>query len=276
MAPEPIGYFAVLDLEFSVTAEEPLATWLASALSAFATTRAAGHHRLHVQQDTAGTWEVWFDDDQVCRRTQAHQLLHRLSVDLNSRIAASTNRHLVLHAGVIGSARGTMVLAAPSGSGKSTMVATAAMAGWGYGGDEHAALRYADVLVDPLPKPIGLKYGSAPHFVDLADPDPLLADFFREQLFVAPGALPGGVLRGPHPVALIVLPLYDPDCRQVTVELLSQAEGVMALRENAFNFALDPVRAFRTLTSLVRAAPVLRVRYDDAASALGVLLDYGT
>lgn len=155
------------------------------------------------------------------------------------------------------------------------MVATAAIAGCGYGGDEHAALQFTDALVDPVPKPIGLKHGSAPRFADLADPDPSLAEFFREQLFLAPGELPGGVLRGPRPVAFVALPLHDPERRDVAVETLTPGQGVMALRANAFNFAMDPVQAFRTLTALVRTVPVLRVRYNDAASALGVLYDYG-
>lgn len=276
MAPERIGDYVALDLRFSVTADEPLASWLRAALAPLATEAPADGPQVRVLRDTPRSWEVRVDDEQVCRRAHPHQVLHRLTVDLNQRIATSTHRHLVLHAGVVESAHGTVLLAAPSGSGKSTMVATAAREGWGYGGDEHAALRFEDGLVDPVPKPLGLKYGSATRFADLGDPGPAMAGFLRDQLFLVPSSLPGGVIQGPRAVRLVALPEHDPDSPGVVVEPLTPAAGLMALRENAFNFAQHPRDAFRALSALVRAAPILRVRYDDAASALTVLFDYGT
>lgn len=271
MAGELVGHFAALDVRFSVTAAEPLASWFRWALAPLATPTPAPAEEVAfaVVRDGDG-WAVRAGRARVGARVHAHQVIHRFVIELNRRIASS-GRHVVLHAGVVARSEGAVLLVAPSGSGKSTMTATATRRGWGYGGDEHGAIRLADGLVDPVPKPLGLKYGSAPRFRDLAASQRALHPFLSEHLFLAPGDLPGPVMSGPRPVELVVAPRHDPGFTGVELRRLSPAAGLLLLRENSFNFGGQPRLAFRALAALVRQAPVLEVRYGDAPSAVEVL-----
>jgi hypothetical protein len=268
--PRPLGPFRALDYEFEIEAEDPsLRAWVERAFGALACADAgemADRVSITVKADGPGTWSVEIGGVPLVRQSPASRILPRLTVDLNRRAVDSTAEHIVLHAGVVGDGAGAVLLVGPSGSGKSTMVATAARNGRPYGGDEHAAIRFDDQLVDPVPKPLALKTGSARLFEEHRSNEPAGGDFFGEQLLLAPPDLAGGILVGPQPVSLIVLPTHEPHAA-VSIEQLRPASALMALRENAFNFPLDPTAAVRSLARIVRATLVLRVRFGDAASA---------
>lgn len=271
MSPDALGPYAALEHHFSLVADEPLASWFRTAFAPMISAGASPLVRHEVRRAPGGSWSVQVDDEDVCRRVDPQAILHRFLIDLNGRIAQSASDHLLIHAAVAVISGGAVVLAAPSGSGKSTLVATAGRRGSAYGGDEHAAIRFEDGLLMPVPKPLGLKIGSAPLFRDLGSRDRALAPFMRDQLFVSPSDLPGGVCTEPIPIALLVLPHHRTGSA-VRVEPIRPAEVVMSLRANSFNFAHRPGLSLQALARLARSVPAVRVEYGDAASAWDALI----
>lgn len=270
MPTDVVGPFAALGHRFSIETDKPLISWFRNAFAPMGDRSSGPVARCEVHRDVGDSWSIRVDDEEVCRRVHTHQILHRFVIDLNDRIARSASAHLVLHAGVVAGPGGTVVLPAPSASGKSTLVATATRLGYAYGADEHAAIRLVDGKVDPVPKPLGLKPGSAPRFTDLGPNDPSLGPFLRDQLFLSPADLPGGVLTEPTDVALIVLPQHRAGAT-VSIEPIRPATGVMALRENSFNFARHAQEALPVLAQMARSVPTIRVTYGDAPSALDAI-----
>jgi len=271
VAPEALGPFVALEHRFSLVADEPLTSWLHAAFAPMAEVGPGPVVRHEVLRSPDGSWSVRVDDEYVCRHVDPQAVLHRFMIDLNSRIAQSASAHLLIHAGVVVMSGRAVVLAAPSGSGKSTLVATAARRGFAYGGDEHAAIRFEDGLLVPVPKPLGLKVGSALHFSDLGSKDRDLAPFLRDQLFVSPSDLPGGVCAKSIPIALVVLPHHQMGSG-VIVQPIRPASAVMSLRANSFNFTRQPELSLRALARLARVVPTVEVQYGDAASAWGALV----
>lgn len=216
-------------------------------------------------------WLLRFEGARVGPLLTDRRLLPTFITDLNRRAAASTREHLVLHAGVVAPpGRPAIIFAGPSGAGKSTLVASALERGWSYGGDEHAALRHHDRTLDPFPKPLALKAGSRENFEKYARRPEGVDRFFDYQLLLSAERLGAAVLPGGQPVGAVVLPCFR-EGSEPELEPVGGSAALVALRSEAFNWAIDPPAAFETLTCLVRSAPVYRLQFGHASSALSLL-----
>lgn len=251
-----------------------LARWLRQALDPLGSPGGPDAPEYSLTRDTEGVWGIRLNGRTLWEGAD-EKLLPRFMITLNRAATTSTQDHLVLHAAVAGCRSGAIVMPAEAGSGKSTMVATAARRGRSYGGDEHAAIHLVDGTLEPIPKPIALKSGSAELFAnfDAGSEGQALAPFFADQLLLGPQFACGGILPRRTTISAVVFPEYRTE-GGIDLSPIAPAVALMMLRRNAFNFALTPTRSFRVLTSLVRRVPHYKVSYGDAASCWDVLDDY--
>ncbi|WP_380165779.1 hypothetical protein [Jannaschia sp. R86511] len=195
--------------------------------------------------------------------------------------AAEVNRALVartpypaVHAGVVATGSGAVVVPAVSGAGKSTMTAALCLAGALYLSDEALVLDDADPRAPvalAYPKPVALSPWSAAALglgSTAAPTGDLLADGSRELLF-APAVL--GEVSGPVPVAHLLLP--ERVTGAPSLQPLRRMEGLAALVRLSFNHYVDPRRFLLVAAAAVTGAQVWRVQVGDPAATARVVLD---
>jgi hypothetical protein len=181
----------------------------------------------------AGTTVVSHIEPSIAAATVAWRL---------NAIAASTERHLVIHAGCVGGAGGVL-LPARSGAGKSTLVAACLAAGMTYLSDEYAVVDLDLGTLVAYPKPIGL----------------------GEEL-VAPSQL-GASVRTSVVATGIVFPRYKRDSPTASTRL-DPAWTLLALAAHATNLTALGGRALPWLAGLATQCPAWQVTYGDATDAL--------
>ena len=165
-------------------------------------------------------------------------------------IAAATERHLLMHAGVVGGA-GAAILPGASGAGKSTLVAACVADGMAYLSDEYAAVDLDRGAVVPFPKPIGLE---------------------REQLVSSSELGAGGVPRAPVAVAGMVFPRYE-EGRPTASRRVDAGWALLALAAHTTNLRVLGGRALPWLAGLAATRPAWQVTYGETAGAVAVVRD---
>jgi hypothetical protein len=169
-----------------------------------------------------------------------------------------------LHGAAIDSRAGVIVLAGRSLAGKSTLAAAAVLAGYPYVSDELAAISPDDLTVRPYHRPIGLRRGGA-SALGLEYPDgeqygivyPWDVELARSD---------GGTLAG------IVLVAWHPDATPV-IEDVRAPQAMVELTEHTVVPDDDFRASFGGLEQIVRAVPVVRLRYATTAQSLDLLAD---
>ena len=109
---------------------------------------------LVLEQDAEGRFRLLDAGTVVVSHVEPALAAATVAWRLNA-IAASTDRHLVIHAGCVGGA-GAVLLPARSGAGKSTLVAACLAAGMAYLSDEFAVVDLDVGTVIAYAKPLGL------------------------------------------------------------------------------------------------------------------------
>lgn len=269
-----LGPYRALEHRFGFeVSDEHLSSWLRTAFEPLHTEPSKVEVTYSIRSVSSSRFDVAAGGAALSGPIPASRVLPLLLSNLNRAIARSARRHLVLHAGVVGSGGGAVLLPGSSGSGKSTMVATAGRLGHPYGADEHAAIGFEDGLIEPIPKPLALKPGSAHLFGDLSDG--AQASFFGDQLFLPAAALCGGLITPSSPIVAIAFPAYEEGVT-ATLRGITPAEALLRLREHSWNFGVDPVRAFRILSAVVRKAPAYDLTFADSSAAWSVLMAHHT
>lgn len=190
----------------------------------------------------------------------ADLLLSILSRDL----AADVRGGVLLHAGVLSTGAGGVVLPALSGSGKTTLVAWLAARGCCFGSDEMAFIPDGEEQALPFPRPLNVKqravglirkscdierhYGAA-----IESPPGLL---ISSRVFAPEGA------GAPRSWSLVVFPRYE-EGAAFSLERLSKARAGMELMRHVINGARLPGNGFHEVARLAAAAPAYRLRYSD-------------
>jgi hypothetical protein len=190
--------------------------------------------------------------------------IHVLLAELSLAVVAASPL-LCIHAGVVSTPRGLVVIPGQSGLGKTTLVAALVRAGFGYASDEALAIDRDTLTATALPRPLALARDVWPIFATgagVGDAPPA-----GSEGLIRPAAL-GHVDSRPARVHDIVLAqrLPETDGARVpaTLELTARGAGAQALLSRAFNHFADPPHSFRAVVAVVRQARVWRATYSHA------------
>lgn len=193
---------------------------------------------------------------------------------LNFALAMQAQQYLLLHCGAMGRGERVLLMPAPPATGKSTLCAALSLKGWRFFTDETALLRPASGLVEPLPRPIGLKNASVALLRNFSDhgvfgpefPNTrkgMVAHLAPSRACVAQAGQPG------RPAWILFLrrqPGARPLCRRLPPE-----EAFLGLASNAFNYEIQGERGFRAITRLVRTCHLLELTYGDLSQAVAAV-----
>lgn len=171
---------------------------------------------------------------------------------------------LCLHAAVVASPRGLLVVPGASGLGKTTLAAALVRAGFGYVSDEVLALDRRTGRATAFPRPLGLDAAAWPVLGLPGDPPPP-----GTERLLPPGVF-GQVAADGGPVSDIVLAQRRPG--PVEFEpATSRGAAVVALLDRSFNHFRDPPGSFRATVALARTARVWQAGYESAPELADVL-----
>jgi HprK-related kinase A len=190
---------------------------------------------------------------------------------LNWCIGGLCHDHLLVHAAVLERGGRAVIMPARPGVGKSTLCAALAHRGWRLLSDEMALLRPGDGVLDPIPRPIGLKNES----IDV------IRAFVPEARFgpLWPGTVKGtiGHVRPPRDAidrdtetalpGWVVFPAYRAGA-PTRFEPHGTAEAFLRIADNAFNYQLLGETGFETLARVVDSCACYEFEYGDLDDAV--------
>ncbi len=192
-----------------------------------------------------------------------------------NRIGATHPSLTTVHAGVVATDRGAVVIPGSAGAGKSTLTAALVGAGWRYLSDELAALSRGAALVHAYRRPLSLHPTSA-RLLRLDGPGASEGhdrpEFVASRRLVRPGAdttTHRAAPRSAVPV-MVVFPRFGGSERGTgrDVEPLGPADTLLGLIANGSNLAINGQRAFSTLAALAGRAPGFVVDTTDLPGAV--------
>ncbi|NBD96452.1 MAG: HprK-related kinase A [Gammaproteobacteria bacterium] len=195
---------------------------------------------------------------------------------VNWSIATRAHWFLIVHAAVVATPEGAVILPGGSGSGKSTLAAALAAGGWRLLSDEFAIIDAdAEVpVLHPCPRAVSLKNRSIGLMRDRA-PDRMLArEFPRTGKGTVGYFLPSAedVARQKETIAprLIVFPRWRAGSPP-TLTPLGKTESFVALIRNSVNYDLLGETGARATTEMVRRCPAYLFEYDDLDAACALI-----
>lgn len=157
-------------------------------------------------------------------------LLALFDEDLTVQLQTLRPDLYVLHAAVLKSGDGVVVLVARSGGGKSTLSWALLHHGFGYSSDELGPVDLETLHVHPYARALILKTDPPPSYR-------LGSSIVRTSrgFHVTATDMPGGVSTRPAPLAAIFFLHYRPDAPVPSVRAISAAEAATRLYANALN-----------------------------------------
>ncbi len=200
-----------------------------------------------------------------------------MSITVGDPVSASAqiNRTVIaacllpaVHAGVVVTGGGAVVIPGVSGAGKSTLTAALCQAGAGYVSDEALVLDDSGKAV-PYPRPIALSHWSVDHLALTASVTAPTTDESARELLVGPTMWPM-IVRKASPITHVVL--ADRTAHGITeLTSTSRSDALRSLVLHGFNHHRDPPRFLRATATAVSSAHIWRLSYsraDDASHAL--------
>jgi hypothetical protein len=175
-----------------------------------------------------------------------------LDAQVRAYVSLRAPERIFVHAGVVASGRGAILIPGPSFSGKTTLVAAMVEAGATYYSDEYAVLDQQG-LVHPYPKPLSIRAGTARG---------------RDHAVASLGGKAGV---DPLPVALVAVTSYRPGARW-DPERQSPGSGAMALLSNTVPARDRPAQALAAVRKAASSAIVLEGERGEALEAAAGLL----
>jgi HprK-related kinase A len=196
---------------------------------------------------------------------------------LNWCVAMTAHQYLMLHAAVLERDGLAVLLPAKPGTGKSTLCAALAHRGWRLLSDEMALVRPADGLLDPLPRPIGLKNESIPVLRAFA-PDAALGPVWPDTkkgtvAHVRPPRDSVARDRETARPAWIVFPAWRHGAAAAFAPH-DKAEAFLRVADNSMNYPATGAAGFEVLGRLVDRCDCLEFEYgrlEEAVEAFAAL-----
>ncbi len=230
---------------------------------------------LEQRRDGDGTrYRLYEADREVCVLGSAPDAVAHLEYMVDVAAMSSLTRYLLVHAGVVASAKDGILLPGPSGAGKSTLVAALCLSGFSYLSDEVAVLEGEPLAALPFLKSICLKEGGWSMLVAAFDvPQPLLraarANGERVRYFAAPQRTsPHGWAR----IRYILLPVRR-DGARATLAPVSRATVLAELARHSLNLPRHGWSGVETLAGLVEGAECYTLTYHDLREAVATVSD---
>lgn len=179
--------------------------------------------------------------------------------------------YLLLHAGLVDTPSGALMIPGRSGAGKSTLVAALSLAGFGYFSDEIAVIEPSTSAVRPFAKAPCLKAGGWRALLrDFESPSvaptPRVDGLAVRYVEVPSRATNDATAR----VRWVLLPARERGARP-GVRPVSRARVLAELAANSLNLPSRAPDAIETLARLVEEAECLELEYDSPREALRVV-----
>jgi hypothetical protein len=207
---------------------------------------------------------LYFDNELLAVCDDAGAAVEWLLWEINRAVAASSNEHLLFHAGGIELDGMALLFPAPSGSGKSTLVAALVQRGAGYLSDELVGLTADGSLALPYAKPISLKPGSFDVLADLR-PD-LIDELVTEEWYVRPDSVRRDATGQPCVPSIFIVPRFVADGGSRLTQL-SSTELFLALTMNSVNLDHHGEAGTRLLGDLAQGCPGFELEIADLSEA---------
>lgn len=214
---------------------------------------------------------VLVDGDVVYNWFRSHLAIPLFEWAINLCVFRRPHQYLMLHSAVVEKGGRALILPGPPGSGKSTLSAALVHRGWRLLSDEVALIRPQDMLLVPVPRPIGLKEESI-HAIRRFAPQAVLGPSW-------PGTPKGALAHMQPPAesarraqetarcAWLVFPAYRPDAK-AELASLSKAQAFLRAAENSFNYSVIGRLGFETLAKLIDDCQCYEFVYDDLDKAV--------
>ena len=235
-------------------------------------------HCLGENVPPVATYRVALDDDQSMRLSRDDVLLYHgpelpcliesLMQHLTTVLTEHCHKYLVFHAAGLAQGRHGLILCGGSGSGKSTLAAWLTACGLDFLTDELVAVSLDLSEMAGLPRPIGLKEGSA--FVW----DRWLNEAARQELIrlsngsvlLEPELLRPRCVRASARPQVIVFPRYAAG-EPLAARRVSPAEALFLLMQLLINARNLPEQGFTAATRLAHQATSYNLAYSDVSEA---------
>lgn len=201
-------------------------------------------------------------------------VVDHIVTSLTRLVLDHTEGRVHLHAGLVNTQHGGVIITGPSGAGKSTVTAAALRAGGAFVTDEMVSLDPITRRATGLLKPLTFKGQTWTLHADILGEPPT-----RGERWSVRASLLGAVAESTAArtggsgleIPLVLFPQYEPSAAALSVVDVEPASAVVRLVTETLDMERDAVRAFETLVQLVSTARVVEVTYS-AASEVGTWL----
>jgi hypothetical protein len=209
-------------------------------------------------------WGLWRNGE-PCETTVTDEYVQPyLLWEITRLVFEAPTERLHLHGAAVELDGRAIVLAGRSHAGKSTLAGWLTHQGWGFLTDEVAIVNPDGPLVEPFPRPIGVRHGGP-----LAEITPDAVYRHGEALVPASSL---GRLGGPTPLEAIVFPTYQPGSSG-DLQPVSPAKALAELATYYPGLPHAGREGFRRLATLVEATPTHHLAFDDLDTAERLLRD---
>lgn len=190
---------------------------------------------------------------------------------LNLSVALKCCRFVTIHAGVVASEQGAIIMSAESGGGKSTLTAALMCNGYRLFSDEFALVSLNSGDLNPYPRPISLKQESIPIVRALTGDErvskPLTGTPKGDIAYCRVNKQDLEAAQQTAKARLLLFPKFAlggaPQARK-----LSPAEAVMRLIPASTNYSLLGEAAFKALLTIVERASAYEITYGNTEHGL--------
>ncbi|MCL4531835.1 MAG: hypothetical protein M1582_01350 [Actinobacteria bacterium] len=226
----------------------------------------------HNSDSSERCYRLYEDGREVSVVASSENAVAQLEMLVNAAAVASFAGYLLIHAGMVATPSGGVMIPAASGAGKSTLVAALSLSGFDYLSDEVAVLEPESLAALPFPKAICLKDGGLKKLAASFDAPAPLVHAVR-----AGGEALHYVAVPNHPaperrtrVRYIVLPFRQTGSR-ATLTPFSRAVTLAELARNSLNLPRHGASGVEVLAQLVEQAECFTLTYEDLRDAVGVI-----
>jgi len=197
---------------------------------------------------------------------------------LNWCIANNAHQYLIIHAAVIERNGVVCILPGTPGSGKSTLCAALVCKGWRLLSDEMALVSTETGEIYPVPRPVSLKNQSI-NIIQQYSSGAVMGDVVMDTAkgtvsHMRPPQSSVEQSEKPGTPGLIVFPKYTAGAEPNLVPL-TQANALMKVAENSFNYSVLGLQGFEVLGELVSKCACYEFSYqslDEAKETLESLI----
>lgn len=189
--------------------------------------------------------------------------------------AVSLADHVLVHAGVVASPAGGIVIPGASGAGKSTLVAALCFSGFRYLSDELAVIDRESLALHPFVKPMCLKDGGWSALAAAYARPPAVLSGTRAEGEAVHFLLPPKVCEadGQTRIRYVLRPERQPGASARLVRS-ARAQTLMDLAQHSLNLPRHGPAGVDLLARVVEGAECYTLIYDDLACAVATIQNF--